>query len=453
MSFYETYDAVYSISDLHLSCCPGGADVALLSKAFAAMKARAPARKALVLNGDIVDFLDLPNARAFDPYGAAAKLDSCIRATKPFWDELADFSATGTVVLTLGNHDLELALPHCQALLRRTIPGRLILALDGAGYRCEVGPHTLLFIHGNNQDPWNWVDHELLASIAASFNANRDLPEWTPNQGTLLVIEQLNQLKQKRPFINLLKPEGAWMLGLLDMLGISSRLNAVWDLARRQAKASSGFATQRNDAFLGRAEREARTFQQLDARELLLGANQSHLAGESVLASAPSTATLGWLRAKAAEPDEVVRYVTENLAKDEARFTFNLDGPDNYYERIQQRVGAGIHVVVCGHTHLRRAKLGSLPLYFNTGTWMPLMDLSEVAAQDPAALGKALGEVSLAELEAVTWGKAAKPLIKREPTVFFAERAQRHTQTGLWNVEERAGLFAVAAGSAKELPE
>jgi hypothetical protein len=228
---YDRFAEVYSVSDVHLSEA-GGVDpcatkvLAATILALAARKVDGP--RALVLNGDIVDFLDLQSPTVFDPSGAPAKLERVFSDNRAVWDALAQFAAQHTLVLAIGNHDLELALPHCQAMLRRRVTGQLVFALDGAGYRCQVGSTNALFVHGNNEDAWNFVDYDRLRRIGAGLNAGAPLERWEPNEGTRLVIELLNAQKAEHPFIEYLKPEGSWLLGLFARLGMAAQLSQYW---------------------------------------------------------------------------------------------------------------------------------------------------------------------------------------------------------------------------------
>src|SRR5258707_670076 len=74
-----------------------------------------PGKVALVINGDMVDFLAEPGAKAFDPDGAIQKLDRIAGdiAFAPVWKALRKLVRTKgrRLIITLGNHDVELALP------------------------------------------------------------------------------------------------------------------------------------------------------------------------------------------------------------------------------------------------------------------------------------------------------------------------------------------------------
>lgn len=215
------FDALYSVSDLHMGGQTGfqifssGEQFAAFVKHIQAL----PADKiALVINGDLVDFLAEPNALAFDPAGAVDKLNRI--ATDPAfaktWVALRTFlQAPGRyLIVTLGNHDLELALPWVRARLIALLTdgdegaqGRLTLAFDGAGFLCRVGNATVLCAHGNEVDTWNIADHEAIRRFGRDVYRGMAIEDWVPNAGTQLVIDVMNGIKHKFPFVDLLKPE------------------------------------------------------------------------------------------------------------------------------------------------------------------------------------------------------------------------------------------------------
>src|SRR4029077_9541031 len=119
-----------------------------------------------------------------------------------------------SLIINLGNHDLELALPWVREHLldvlagdSLTARGRITLFFDGTGFRCEVGTAQILCLHGNEVDPWNVADYEAIRRIGRDFYQGRTVEPWIPNAGTQLVIEVMNALKRRYPFVDLLKPE------------------------------------------------------------------------------------------------------------------------------------------------------------------------------------------------------------------------------------------------------
>ena len=143
----------------------------------------------------------------------------------PVWDALASFVATPRryLVFVVGNHDLEMALPVVEDSIRQRLAGgnsdglaRILFSTHGAGYGCLVGSKRVFCSHGNELDSWNWVDYSALGQLANAINAGRrvDAQKWKPNAGTRLVIDVMNEVKRRLPFVDLLKPEAAAVAGV-----------------------------------------------------------------------------------------------------------------------------------------------------------------------------------------------------------------------------------------------
>jgi hypothetical protein len=231
------YHTVFVISDLHL----GGYEAPYEGQqrdyrifrdgealawfiGHAAASRTAAGRIALVINGDLVDFLAVEDATYFDWEGADGKLTAIIDDPQlgEMWTALTAFvqSDRGDLIIVLGNHDLELALPGPQQLLLTRLAGRdaakrarVIFAMDGCGFSCRVGGKRVLCVHGNEVDPWNAIEWGRLAFIRRALTRGslaRDrqlMDDWIPNPGTQLVIDHLNGVKRQHQWIDLLKPK------------------------------------------------------------------------------------------------------------------------------------------------------------------------------------------------------------------------------------------------------
>jgi UDP-2,3-diacylglucosamine pyrophosphatase LpxH len=188
----EQLDQVHVISDLHLGGAAGHQifdQGALLRGLIDHLRTRAQGlRVALVLNGDILDFLASDGASYLDPTGAAHKLDRILHdpAFEPIFQALARFvrEERRTLVLVLGNHDVELALPEVTERLLEELcgedpaaRGRVRLAVDGTGYACRVGGKKVLCVHGNEVDPWNIVDHAALLRVIQALKLGLAPPD------------------------------------------------------------------------------------------------------------------------------------------------------------------------------------------------------------------------------------------------------------------------------------
>ena len=226
----QSFDELYVISDLHLGGKPGfqifnqGATLAAFIDRLAKPSNR---RVGLVLNGDTVDFLAEATNSYLDPLGAVDKLQRILMAEPAFsgvFSALRKFVATPNrqLIIVLGNHDVELALPEVTEWLLENISdkkwearGRVTTCYDGTGFACDVGGKRVFCIHGNDVDIVNPVDHKQLRDVSLSLNFNQVPRDWDPNAGTKLVIDVMNSIKQRYPIVDLLKPEGEAVVPML----------------------------------------------------------------------------------------------------------------------------------------------------------------------------------------------------------------------------------------------
>ena len=190
------FDEVHVISDLHLGGRPGFqifGSTAELAWLIDDLRQRPLTRRsALVINGDFIDFLAQAPPLPFDPEGAAGKLAAIANepAFAPVFDALRAFTATDNrqLIVNLGNHDLEFALPWVRDALIEMLSGgnyaargRITLALDGAGVLMRVGGVRVLCVHGNEVDAWNVADYERIRRIGCDLMQGRGVEPWVPN--------------------------------------------------------------------------------------------------------------------------------------------------------------------------------------------------------------------------------------------------------------------------------
>lgn len=417
------FDEVYVVSDLHLGGPPGSQIfdqgpqfekflASLSASGAAAAKTKSAAQKSvcLVINGDLVDFLADQNAKAFDAEGAVEKLDRICNedAFKPVWRGLRAFVKTPnrTLAITLGNHDIELALPWVRERLIEQLcdgddaaRGRIALVFDGTGFRCQVGAVRVLCVHGNEVDSWNLTDYEQLRRIGRDLMLSRPdqkFDEWVPNAGSGLVVKVMNQIKHQYPFVDLLKPENDAVLPIL------ATLDAARDADIRQLASIASRKTwdqvRHAFGFLGEAagEREApppprsataRSFQPVDAAGALALAEKrmqdnedpfNLISGEALSQKLGLrdwvNGALSWIQGKPKQ--ESLRKVLASLRDD---WSFEPATKDDTFRRLDELAGAQIDIIVAGHTHLERAleREKSRGFYYNSGTWVKLMRLTE----------------------------------------------------------------------------
>jgi UDP-2,3-diacylglucosamine pyrophosphatase LpxH len=482
----EQLDQVHVVSDLHLGGAPGhqimnqGALLAELIDHLA--KREAPGKIGLVLDGDIVDFLAAPDATYFDPQGAVRKLEAIMRdlAFAPVFAALQGFvrAPRHVLVLVLGNHDVELALPEVQERLLRELcsddeaaRGRVRVATDGTGYACEVGGRKVLCVHGNEADPWNVVDQAALRKLIRARNFGGALPEWEPNAGTRLVIDVMNTIKHTFPLVDLLKPETKPVTSVILALD-PSRLGAMRRfapiaarLAMDEVRVARGYLSASSPAAAD-GSASAPPIGEDDALAALIGVDRRRLGrpaqrGESLLAEVEKLyvngedpvelsgtgATLGWggiawnaLFGK--EPLEELRAsLTEWLKGDE---TFAINTPDETFTHLDEHVGPGTYFIVAGHTHLARAlpRQRAHGVYFNCGTWIRLIQLTREVLSDKALFASVFAAFKAGTLAALD---ALSGLVKLAPTVVSIEAMGPAVIGELRTASLDAGSFALTA--------
>ncbi|MFS8065205.1 MAG: hypothetical protein ACMG6S_02415 [Byssovorax sp.] len=459
----DQLDQLHAVSDLHLGGAPGHQIFdrgPLLAGAIDRLRERAPdARVGLVLNGDIVDFLAVPGATYLDPFGAVAKLEAILTdpAFSPVWEALARFVRTPqrTLVLGLGNHDVELSLPDVQARLLQAICGdslearaRVRIAMDGTGYACSIGGRRVLCVHGNEVDLWNEVDQRALNQVIHSLRHASAVAPWEPNPGTRLVIDVMNEIKRNFPMVDLLKPETRPVVGVLlalDPTALSALKRFAPIAARygveqvRRARIlgeeaapldeDAALAALDEDAALAALLQRSKALEPVamtgpsQATRLLEEVEELYREGKDAVELSPSDARLGFgdLLIDALLKRDPSKNLRESLqvwlAGDK---TFALDTEDEVFCKLDERVGPSIDFVVAGHTHLARAirrKHGG-GCYFNSGTWVRLIRLSDAMLSDDGAFAVVYQAFRGQSMEALD---SVKGLVFRNPTMVSIE--------------------------------
>lgn len=422
------FDELHVISDLHL----GGVkpfqifgSTAELSELLRILALIDKSRQvALVINGDFIDFLAEEPGRYFDPDGAVDKLDRILNddSFKPIFAELRTFveAPSRTLIVNLGNHDLELALPWVREHLVRALTGnraearaKLHLVTDGTGVACRVGEARVLCLHGNEVDSWNVADFEKIRRIGRDTQAGAVVDPWIPNAGTQMVIDVMNGIKRRYPFVDLLKPEKEGVVPTLLALDPSAlnKLRSLASVASRRvfdaARMSTGFlgdaapadgveATSRlvdppPTGIPGRKlpQRRGRAVGSIESVQLLDAIEHAMQDGiEPIdLVRGQQGEQLGywssaWDLFSGKPTHEVLREALEDLDQDRS---FNFAEPDDTFKRLDAIVSPDVAFTVAGHTHLERAlvRRSGNAHYFNSGTWARLIELRAEWRNDP----------------------------------------------------------------------
>ena len=458
-----TYDELHVVSDLHMGGETGFQifdQGKLLAQLIEHLRAESPAKQvALLINGDMVDFLAEPNPQYFDPHNAIEKLEriSADPAFEPVWTALANFVNTKnrTLAVNLGNHDLELAVPWVREWFLNKLCGgktevqnRIMLVLDGTGFRCRVGKAQVVGLHGNEVDDWNFCDYESLRRQARDFTLGLNVKPWTPNAGTKIVIDVMNKIKKRFAFVDLLKPETGAVVPTLYALDptLKPSLGESMGIAGKMAKDKvlrwAGFLGE-DDEEPARVPTQVHGMQALEAmlgdtfgstrgegkREsetksrLLIEAERNLAEGRSPMELVDETAdgqklgvmgaAIDWVLGK--DKSEVLRQALERLTTDQS---FELDHRDQTFKDLDDFVSDHIDFVVAGHTHHERAipRRAGGGFYYNSGTWVRLIRLAPDVLKSPKDFAKVFKVFEQGTMDALDKAKVlGKKLVDRCP--------------------------------------
>lgn len=423
MNDFPQYDEIHIVSDLHMGGSEGFQifrETKRLANYIRWVTAQRPGgRVALILNGDVIDTL-AENITGYLAVDEAVSTVQRIMRDPSFgqiWDALADFVKVDgrALIIVIGNHDIELAFPTVQqALLKRlagenlAARGRIEFSTTGAGYSCLVGNATVFCTHGNEVDPWNYVRYEDLSKVARRLNTGRSLTpaEWQPNAGTKMVKEVMNEVKRRYAWIDLLKPEIQAAVGTLLVLEPAqvAKINRLIPIIGEKRRGDNEFDKRLSgDEYqsLGASNSGPATLDQLlgpsvmeglrgnraggngTADDMLLSAEQNFGAQRTRADSADSTLgtgqviwdrLTGWITGVG--QDEALRRALKDWTANDK--TFQIDDQDDTYKAIGDSVGPSVDFIVTGHTHLERAiDMGGGRFYFNCGTWIRLLRLTD----------------------------------------------------------------------------
>ena len=396
---------------------------------------------ALVLNGDIIDSLaedDVPGYVALDSHTALRMMAHIYQddAFRPVWEGLADFVKTPRrhLVFVIGNHDIELSLPVVEYSIRDRLAAadenawaRIHFATHGSGFACRVAGSRVFCTHGNEIDPWNCVDFNKLGELANAINAGKtvDGADWRPNAGTRLVVDVMNAVKRRYPFVDLLKPEVAAVAAVLlaldkdvfKQIDLEDAFPVLRDKIRGELVTKNllgpgetglstvSTATVAEEAaaqLLGESLYTSVQKQRMDRPDVseddLLRAAEDALnadlsASERVANEAgPETLGVwdivaGWVGL--VPKQEGLRRALKDWLEDDK--TFDVDNPDDDFVKFQERVGDQVDFVITGHSHKSRAlALDGKRYYFNCGTWIRTLRLTREVLDDADAFEQIL---------------------------------------------------------------
>jgi len=366
------------VSDLHLG--NGGPYDSFAGEealpAFIDRCASTPTR--ILINGDGVDFLmneapleldvqqAVSQARAIVAYPpSAAVLESMGRA----------LAAGCQVVFRLGNHDIELALPQVQRVLRDAlkqpaeIAAKLQFQMGEEPSVLEVGGARLLVTHGEHNDQWNRID-DWKGLLGAS-------KEFAFAPGSELVKKFLNPLthEQGLKFANPLTAL-AVAPAAMKVLMQGATVSLLWHLFRKGD--ASAFDDEEDLGLAKRVEDASLTEEEQAALEEFLEDSAGSFA-EDDDGGPFSRARIKLARAGL----RLYAGLQRRMAGKEGDSFFALDPtPAEWKEarRLAAKYQAG--AVIIGHTHAARWGQEDGLVFANTGTWIWLMQLPPSDASD-----------------------------------------------------------------------
>ncbi len=450
MNDLPSFDEVHVISDIHMGGKPGFQILRQTGRLANFIRRVGAARPdgdvALVLDGDVIDTLaeDIPGYVAVDEAVATITRIMEDPAFADVWAALAEFVKTArrTLVVVIGNHDIELAFPTVQRFLRARLAGadplaraRIEFSTAGAGYTCLVGGARIYCIHGNEVDAWNFNRYEDLAKVSRRLNAGQSIEQadWNPNAGTRMVKEVMNKVKQRYAWIDLLKPETAAAARTLLAIDPSQAKNITQLFGIIGERSKGAEEVDRRLSADGLAPPPAAAARAVTMEDVLgphLGAALTHDTDDLLRmterrfaapprAAGPDDGQLGtggliWDRLtgwiSGIPKDEALRRALVDWLKDDQ--TFVVSNRDETFTAVTAAVGPTIDFIVTGHTHLERAIDMGGRYYFNTGTWIRLLEFTAAMLADTTTFKGVYDVLQDGSMAAIDMGLAGIPLVR-----------------------------------------
>jgi hypothetical protein len=372
-------ERAFVIGDLHLGAGRGDPlEDFFDDEALAHFAERiAGAETTLYLNGDVIDFAQIPPFEVPRPahllWGEAAslaKLEAALAGHPDFFRALARFLASGARLHVLvGNHDLDLAWPRVQARLRAALgdpPGdRFAVSIGAARWAGVHIEHGYQFTPENcPRDPERFFHEERGATYLERV--------W----GTDFMLQFYNRLERDHPFADNVKPTLA-----IAWYGIRNRWVGGREIVRLLL-----FLKRRGLPWRALLDAVLAPAGPVDAATM--AGSFADPSWQRAVAERASTdpAFMAEVQAEAAALDdqeralllapEQVTLVDPRLDPGETAATLGLFRDDRERRAARDRLSSpGVTAVVFGHTHA--IVDGELDRrLFNPGTWLPHLDLA-----------------------------------------------------------------------------
>lgn len=381
-----------------------------------------PIRTELVINGDVVDFLaeDCGEGVTWtgfiaDGNQAAATFTTIARRDHAFFEALGRFVARGhSLVVLLGNHDIELALPAVRRAFETAIGttnAQNLEFIDGAE-AYTVG--NALIEHGNRYDEWNVVDHAGIVRLRAFQSRRQAVPPdraFEISAGSEMVGSVINPVKAKYKFVDLLKPEADAVVPMLLAVAPESRsyLSAIAKRrqhAKRHRLLGATLPANQDIATVGDVEDPLRSViagplqGEVDRFFAGLGGTTPpttmdlDLDGDIASWRERGRQAIGLTRLALSRGSEerfegrlLALLMALRVLRTDQTFNRRTETLTEYDRASRDLAQHGIKYVIFGHTHLARdVDLGGGRRYFNSGTWADLLEVPREVVSAPEAV-------------------------------------------------------------------
>lgn len=384
------FDDAIIISDVHLSVDSGGwfrAD-SLLTRFFQWVLKEAPGCH-LFFNGDIFDFLASNSQSGINPAEAEQQVTAITKSHPDVFRALSHIvnSPRHDITILGGNHDPELALDNVQARLEQEIKDsgsqwHLRWLTNGEGAFFYVGDARVLIEHGDQYDPWNWIDHEALRRAICLASRNISYADiYNSPPGSQLVVNRLSHLRNDFNWIETLQPLTPSLLPLMlevilpavDSKTRNHLFNAVRefkDFGKRSLIEKSLTLLNSRARFWDYAGEEKQVLVEW------LGQYNNQEKNWSIAKDVADVLRRAAKRLRNIYSDEKLRKASRLSS------FFQIEAEDEQLPRVTELIGYGSDLVLHGHTHAAKAYAVGRGLYINTGTWTRLTTLPNWNAGD-----------------------------------------------------------------------
>lgn len=330
----------------------------------------------LILNGDVLDFLvgQKPGA-GIDAKAAFRQASTIIDHHPEIFKALQRLANTSDCDLLCvgGNHDPELIFPTVQQVLEQRLKGAcshppMRWLVNGEAALIKVGGANMIVEHGDQYDDWNYIDHEALRKLICLASRNEPYDNiYNPPPGSRLVINRLNLIRNKYPWVETLQPLREAVIPLIwEMVFDQLPIEQQFGLAAAVRELSSFKARSTMNELLRRVRPQSEYWAGQGLRQQHFAEWHAGLGNEDL-----------WGR-REKDHSNIIAKLRAIVAEDGF---FDIGAPDSSFPAVLRLLEKGADLVVHGHTHSAKAYCVEDGLYLNSGTWGQLTKLPESGAE------------------------------------------------------------------------